>query len=137
VIGMILAAPLSMLTGSAAVGRLVQRAGLLWTPEETSPPAIATAAEAAMPAYRDALAETPSLIQVVGDRGLLERQLSFVDRPPAPSLGQIDPVEASAEKKIRMARAQEEAVGGLSPQEQAYVVGLPTLLELIAGLPKG
>jgi membrane glycosyltransferase len=137
VIGMLLAAPLSMLTGSAAVGRRVQRAGLLRTPEETSQPAIAAAAEAALPAYREALARTPSLVEVVSDRGLLERQRSFADLTPPPSMRDVDPVEASAEKKIRMARALEEAIEGLSPQEQARVVGLPTLLELIAGLPKG
>ncbi len=136
VIGMILAAPLSMLTGSAAVGRWVQRAGLLRTPEETAPPAIAVAADAAMPAYREALARTPSLVEVVRDRGLLERQLSFADRLPPPSVRDLDLVEATAEKKIRMSRALHEAIDGLSPQEQARVVGLPTLLELIAGLPK-
>jgi membrane glycosyltransferase len=136
VIGMILAAPLSMLTGSAAVGRWVQRAGLLRTPEETSPPAIAAAADAAMPAYREALTRTPSLVEVVRDRGLLERQLSFADRIPPPSVRELDLVEASAEKKIRMSRAQHEAIDGLSQQEQARVVGLPTLMELIAGLPK-
>jgi membrane glycosyltransferase len=136
VIGMILAAPLSMLTGSAAVGRLLQRLGLLRTAEETTPPAIAVAADAAMPAYREALTRTPSLVEVVKDRGLLERQLSFADRLPPPSVRDLDPVEATAEKKIRMSRALHEAIDGLSPQEQARVVGLPTLLELIAGLPK-
>jgi membrane glycosyltransferase len=136
VIGMILAAPLSMVTGSAAVGRWVRRMGLLRTPEETAPPAIAAAADAAMPAYREALTRTPSLVEVVKDRWLLERQLSFADRLPPPSVRDLDLVEATAEKKIRMSRVLHEAIAGLSPQEQARVVGLPTLLELIAGLPK-
>ena len=135
VIGMTLAAPLSKLTASAGVGRRVERLGLLRTPEETRVPAIARAAEAAFPLYRDALARTPDLVDVVADARLLERHLALTDRAlPRPG-GEVDPVEAVAEKKSRDACGLGPAVASLTPQERARVLALPALLRLLARLP--
>jgi len=134
VAGMVLAAPLSKLIASSDVGRRVQRLGLLRTPEETRVPAIARAAEAAIPLYREALAQTPDLADVVFDAKLLERHLALTDRmPPRPS-GKFDAVEAVAEKKIRDARSMEEAVASLTPEERARVQALPPLLSLLSRL---
>jgi len=129
VAGMLLAPALSRLTASAAVGRRVKRLGLLRTPEETEVPAIALAAESALPTYREALARTPALVDVVRDAELLERHLALTDR--APPATEADAVEAAAEKKIRDARGQEEAIARLTPQEQARVQALPSLLHLL------
>ena len=137
VIGMALAVPLSKLTASAGVGRRLKSLGLLRTPEETRVPAIALATEAAFPLYRDALARTPDLIEVVGDAKLLDRHLALTDRTlPRPS-GEVDVVEAVAEKKIRDACGQGAAVASLTPQERARVQALPALLGLLARLPAG
>jgi membrane glycosyltransferase len=130
VAGMLLAPPLSRLTASAAVGRRVKRLGLLRTPEETQVPAIALAAEAALPIYREALARTPALVDVVRDAKLLERHLALTDRAPPPGM-EVDAVEAAAEKKIRDATGQKEAIARLTPQEQARVQALPSLLHLL------
>jgi membrane glycosyltransferase len=135
VAGMLLAAPLSMLTASAGVGRLVKRMGLLRTPEETEVPAIARAADAAIPIYREALARTPALVDVVRDATLLERHLALTDRAPPRPGWDVDAVEAAAEKKIRDACGLEEAVARLSPQERARVQALPALLRLLSLRP--
>ena len=136
VAGMVLAAPLSKLTGSAGVGRRVKRLGLLQTPEETQVPAIARAVEAALPLYRDAIARAPDLVHVAGNSTLLERHLALTDRTPARPSGEVDTVEAAAEKKIRDAHRREEAIARLTPQEQARVQALPALLRLLARFPQ-
>jgi membrane glycosyltransferase len=132
VIGMVLAAPLSKLTASAAFGRRLQRLGLLATAEETDPPAIAQAAEAALPYYRDAVAAAPRLADVVRDPARLQRHLSLTDRASPRLLHDIDAVEALAEKKLRAARDLEEAIASLTAEERARVQATPSLLSLLA-----
>ncbi len=134
VVGMVLSAPLSKLVASSGVGRRVQRLGLLRTPEETRVPAIARAADAAFPQYREALARTPDLAGVAGDAKLLERHLALTDRAPPRPNGNFDAVEALAEKKIRVARSRREAVASLTPEERARVQALPPLLSLLSRL---
>jgi len=131
VLGMALAAPLSKLVASPGVGRFVQRLGLLRTPEEIRVPAIARAAEAALPIYREAIARTPDLADVVGDEALLERHLALTDRMPPRPRGRFDATEALAEKKIRDAYSAEEAIASLSSEERARVQASPQLLGLL------
>jgi membrane glycosyltransferase len=132
VAGMVLAGPLAKLVSSTAVGRAVQRMGLLRTPEETAPPAIACAVDLSLPAYRVALGETPDLAAVLSDAQLLERHLALVDEaPPAPDR-RFDATEAVAEKKIREARTVDEAIATLSLEEQGRVLARPFLLRLLA-----
>jgi membrane glycosyltransferase len=131
VVGMALAAPLSKLVASPGVGRLVQRLGLLRTPEEVRVPAIVRAAEAALPVYRDAIARTPDLADVVGDAALLERHLALTDRTLPRPRGRFDATEALAEKKIRDAYSAEEAIATLSAEERARVQASPQLLGLL------
>jgi membrane glycosyltransferase len=134
VVGMVLAAPLSKVVASTALGRAVRRIGLLRTPEETSPPATAQFVDLLVPAYRAALEETPDLAALVSDARLLERHLALVDRaPPAPGR-RFDALEAVAEKKIREAWAVEEAIATLTPEEQARVLARPSLLRLLASV---
>jgi membrane glycosyltransferase len=135
--GMLLAAPLSKLVASDGVGRRIQRLGLLRTPEETRVPAIVRAADAAIPLYREAIAQAPDLADVVGDATLLERHLALVDRAPPRPHGTFDAVEAVAEKKIRDARTAQEAIASLTPEEQARVQALPPLLTLLRRLASG
>ncbi len=130
VVGMVLAAPMSKLVASSAVGRAVQRLGLLRTPEETRTPAVARHVDLVLPAYRAALEETPLLATVASDLRLLERHLALVDRARPPPC--IDAVEAVAEKKIREARTVDEAVATLTAEERGRVLARPALLHLLA-----
>jgi membrane glycosyltransferase len=137
VVGMLLAAPLSKVTASPAVGRFLQRLGLLRTPEETRPPAVARAADDVLPAYREAVARAPRLVEVVRDPVLLSRHLALTDRAPSRPPGQVSQLEAVAEKKIREARDLDEAVALLAPEEQARALALPALLRLLRRLAGG
>ena len=51
-IGLVLAVPLAAFMGSAAAGRALERRGILLTPEERDPPALAAAADAEAEALR-------------------------------------------------------------------------------------
>jgi membrane glycosyltransferase len=132
VVGMVLAAPLSKLVASSAVGRAVRRLGLLRTPEETRVPAIARVVELILPAYRVALEETPDLAAVAGDVRLLERHLALTDSAPPRASARFDAVEAVAEKKIREAPTAEEAIAALTLEERGRVLARPYLLRLLA-----
>jgi membrane glycosyltransferase len=134
-VGMVLAVPLSLLTGSAGAGRTVKRLGLLRTPEEAREPAVQIAADAAYPFYRDAVERAPDLLAVAGGRDLLDRHLALIGPEVERPRGRVDPVEAVAERKIREARDREEAVAFLTPPERARVQSIPSLLLLLAGLP--
>lgn len=135
ILGMVLAVPLSVLTGSSRLGRVAKHLGLLRTPEEGHPPPIDREAEAVLPLYREALDRAPDLAAIATDRELLARHLALVDRvPPAPR-GQVDAVEAVAEHRIRAARTLEEALELLAPPERARVQSVPALLERLADLP--
>jgi membrane glycosyltransferase len=136
VVGMVLAAPMSKLVASTAVGRAVRRIGLLRTPEETTVPAIARAADELLPAYRAATEGAPDLAAVVADARLLEHHLALVDRGPPHESGSVDVVEAVAEKKVRDARSVEEAVAALTSEERARVLARLSLLRLLATVRK-
>ncbi|MBZ0271242.1 glucans biosynthesis glucosyltransferase MdoH [bacterium] len=139
-IPMILAAPISAITGSARFGRLFRRIGLLRTPEETFPPSIARAADAAYPIYRDAAAHTPGLAAVARDAALFERHLALSDEPTAHHAGaphlapadDHDAHDALAERKILAARTLDDAVAALTPRERARVQAQRSLMELLA-----
>jgi len=109
----------------------------LRTPEETRVPAIGRAAEAAWPLYRRVTAHTPHLREVVVDAWRLGRHLALTDEVPPQASGEVDAVEAAAEKKIRDAQGLEQAIASLTPEERARVQALPALLVLLARLPPG
>jgi membrane glycosyltransferase len=132
VAGMVLAGPLSKLVASRSAGLGLRRAGFLLTPEESRIPAISRSAEAVVPLYREAIRRTPDLAAVAADPALLERHLELTDRtPPRPSRT-FDPVEAVAEKKIRVAQDVEEAVAIMTAEERGRVQAQRSLLLLLA-----
>ncbi len=135
-LGLVLAVPISALTGSAAVGRAVRRAGLLSTPEESEPPAVRLAMEAALPAYREALAKVPDVVAIATDPVLRRQHLALVDRVPPRPRGQVNPTVALVESKIGEAETVEEAVGFLDDRETAALIATPRLIEMLARLPR-
>lgn len=71
-LGLILAIPVSLLTGQREAGRRLRRWGLLLVPEETRPPLILGRLEARLEACRSHLAPIPEL---ASDQGLLQAVL--------------------------------------------------------------
>lgn len=133
VVGMVLAVPVSQLTGSSGVGRWFRRMGVLRIPCERQPPAIVIRAQETYAAYSDVVASTPDLLAIATNREILERHLTLVDR--APHDDGIDPVQATANLKIQRAGCREDAVALLTPQESARVQSVPELLLRIVELP--
>ncbi|WP_181701464.1 glucans biosynthesis glucosyltransferase MdoH [Chthonobacter albigriseus] len=135
VTGLLLAVPISALTGSASVGRAVRRLGLLRTPEETNPPPIRTAMSPIRTALQAALDRTPDLVRVATDPAWRRQHLALVDRLSDRPRGKVDPVAALVAAKISEAETVEEAISFLDVKERSTLVATPRLVEAIARLP--
>jgi membrane glycosyltransferase len=134
--GLILSIPLSWASGLLVLGLALKRIGLLLTPEETSPPTIATrsnglAAELASLDQDDA----DAILAIHADRGFRHLHESFL--PPAkPHVrGTVDPDRAVAEAKIIDAMTVDEAARWLRPRERMVVLHDRALLDMVARLP--
>ena len=136
--GLILSVPLSWASGLLALGLLLKRMGLLLTPEETSPPPIATrsntlAAELASTSTDD----DDAILAIHAEPALLRYHENFL--PPAkPHVrGSIDPDRAVAEAKLLDAETIDEAARWLRPRERMVVLHDRALLDIVARLPGG
>jgi membrane glycosyltransferase len=136
VAGLVLAVPISALTGSAALGRWVSRAGFLRTPEESEPPEIRGRMAAARPSYQAAIDRTPDLVRIVTDPVWKRQHLALVDRLGDRPRGKVDPLAALAAAKIAEAETIEEAVSFLDSKERATVIATPRLVESLSRLPR-
>ncbi|MCX5569746.1 glucans biosynthesis glucosyltransferase MdoH [Kaistia nematophila] len=135
ILGLLLVVPVSGMTGSNTIGRFIRRIGLLRTPEEVDPPAVAIAAAAARPVYEQAVAEAPDLVAIARDENLRAVHLALTDAVPPRPRGKIDPLEAQAIAKIEEAGTIEEAVSFMTPAERAMVMATPTLLRRLSSIP--
>jgi membrane glycosyltransferase len=136
--GLILAAVLIWGSGQLAAGLALRRAGLLLTPEETSPPAIVSLAAR----WRDDLAPaiaagTDGLRILHADRALRELHKRFLPEQTERRRGEIDPARATASAKLADALSIEEAVTWLKPAERIAVLLDRSLLDWLATLPAG
>lgn len=136
VTGLVLAVPISALTGSAPVGRAIRRIGLLRIPEEAEPPAIRRRMAALRPAYEAAVERAPDLVGIVADPALKRQHLALVDRLGDRPRGKVDPIAALAAAKIAEAETVEEAVGFLDAKERATLIATPRLVEALSRLPR-
>ncbi|HEY8578891.1 MAG TPA: glucans biosynthesis glucosyltransferase MdoH, partial [Beijerinckiaceae bacterium] len=135
--GLILAIPLSWMSGKLSIGMALRRMGLLVTPEEGARPTVAARAaelEAAN-APSDETA-TDSLRALHADpvfRAAHEDML-----PPAPrrERGMIVPERAVAEAKLLDARSLQDAVNWLAPAERMVVLHDRALIDLLCRLPR-
>jgi membrane glycosyltransferase len=131
--GLLLAVPLSKLSGSVAVGKMFGWLGLLRTPEEKHAPLVMR--------RRDELLEQAEPAQKDGLRYLARnRQARYAhitgNLPrPTETRGHPDPHRLTAERKLHEATALNEALGWLGPLERVHVAGDPRLLERLAELP--
>ncbi len=135
ILGMIFAVPISGLTGSTAIGRGVKWLGLLKIPEETLRPAIQSRMDEARPAYVEAVATAPNLVDIVADPDLLMQHLALIDRMAPRPPGRVDPVSALALAKIGEAETIEEGVSFLDAKERATLIATPRILEALAQKP--
>ncbi len=134
--GLVLAIPLSSWSGMLTVGLLLKRWGLLCTPEETRPPAIATRANAlgARLASEDH-DEEDGFSSIHGDPVFRDWHIGQLGHAAPHVRGLIDPDRAVAEAKLNDAVTLDEASRWLRPREKNIVLQDRALLDMLARLP--
>ncbi|HEX2552860.1 MAG TPA: glucans biosynthesis glucosyltransferase MdoH [Microvirga sp.] len=131
IVGLLLAIPLSWLSGQLGVGLALKRLGLLLTPEERRPPAIATRAnELQIRNATAAIDDADGLLALYGDPHLQEQHEAMLPPMPSRRRGEIDPERALAEAKIVEAETIDEAARWLKPKERMVVLHDRALLHL-------
>jgi membrane glycosyltransferase len=136
VAGMVMSIPLSVATGSRAIGWWLCTMTLLRTPLEVDPPAVRRNMEHALERYRATVAEAPDLAAIVRDGEKLRRHLAMVDQVPRRFEDPVNALEATADLKVRAAQTIEDAVARMTVEERAFVQSAPDLLLQLAGLPR-
>ncbi|NNM72048.1 glucans biosynthesis glucosyltransferase MdoH [Enterovirga aerilata] len=131
ILGLVLAIPLSWLSGSLAAGLALKRLGLLQTPDEYLPPAIVERAnqlqrENAALGYDD----EEALAVLHRDREFRELHEAMLPHRPHRLRGEFDSDRVMAEAKIIDAERLDEALAWLKPRERMVVLNDRALLSL-------
>jgi len=135
ILGLLLAIPLSWLSGQLGAGLALKRVGLLRTPEEHEPPAIAVRANELQ--RRNAsfgFDDQDGLIALCYDRELRERHAEMLSPASRRKRGEIETDRALAEAKLADAETVEEAIGWLKPKERVAILKDPALLTRLVEL---
>jgi membrane glycosyltransferase len=134
--GLLMAIPLSWLSGHLGSGLALKRLGLMLIPEETHRPAIAQAARVNGDRLAAAGADEGDALAALHDdpRFFIEHERML---PPAPRRprGAIEPDRVMAAAKLSEAEHLGEATAWLTPKERTVVLHDRALLALLARLP--
>ncbi len=135
--GLLLAIGMSWASGQLSIGLFLRRIGLLTTPEERSPPAIAVRANAltvelAKTGYDDA----DGLRVLYEDAAFRDRHQSFLPEGHSRRRGDVDVDHAMATARLTEASTIEEAASWLKRRERAAVMSDRALLAVLANLPE-
>jgi membrane glycosyltransferase len=133
--GLVLAVPLSWLSGSLALGQALARLGLLVIPEERDPPPV-MARQHALIAERPELDGVDSLRRLASDEET--RSLHFAAVLPAPARipGDPDPHPLTAAAKIADGRTLDEVLSWLTRAERIAVAADPARAAGLARLAR-
>lgn len=136
IVGLLLAIPISWGSGLLTVGLALKRVGLLLTPEETSPPPIATRANELQQEFaRNAFDDTDAIAAIHADAAARAWHEAMLPALPPRRRGDIDADRALAEAKLVDAETIDDAVAWLKPKERMVVLHDRALLALLAQLP--
>jgi membrane glycosyltransferase len=131
--GLLLAIPLSKISGSPRAGKVLERLALLRTPEERHVPELMQ--------RRDELVRVAPSIPHEGLRFVARNRQAMLAHitgnlpRPSETRGHPDPHRLTAEQKVMDARSLHEALSWLAPAERVHVAGDARLLERLAELP--
>ena len=138
ILGLVLAIPISWASGHLGFGLALKRRGLLTTPEERDPPAIALRAGAlAARNARAGLDEADALRALHADPDLAEAHARMLPQAAPRPRGRIDPDHTRAQAKVVEAETLDEAAAWLSPRERVALLGDRALLDRLARLGGG
>ncbi|MEZ0170847.1 glucans biosynthesis glucosyltransferase MdoH [Microvirga sp. TS319] len=135
IIGLLLAIPLSWLSGQLGAGLALKRLGLLLTPEEHQPPSIAVRANELQ--VRNATLgfdDEDSLKAIYADAALRDRHIEMLPPAATRKRGIIETERALAEAKLADAETIEDAVKWLHPKERMVVLHDRGLLNMLVRL---
>jgi membrane glycosyltransferase len=135
IVGLLLAIPLSWLSGRLGAGLILKRLGLLLTPEETAPPAIATRANALQ--ERNATLgfdESDALAALYRDPWLRDQHEAMLPPTMTRRRGDIETDRALAEAKLLDAQTIDDALAWLKPKERMVVLHDRALLAMAVRL---
>jgi membrane glycosyltransferase len=134
--GLILAIAISWASGQLFIGLALKRAGLLLTPEESVPPAIAVRANAlASQLAADGKDESDGIRAIHTDKTLRAHHDLFLPPANPRRRGQIEPDRAIAIAKLNDAETLQDAVDWLKPKERMVVLHDRALIDMITRLP--
>jgi membrane glycosyltransferase len=134
-LGMAIAAPLSVLSGSTRVGGALARIRVLATPEELRIPEIVRRRDS-LCEQGDAASTGDPLRSLARDESARWWHAELNPAPPGSPRGQPDPDRLMARQKIQDARSLDEALGFLTARERLQVAADPQLLQRLASLPE-
>jgi membrane glycosyltransferase len=135
ILGLVLAIPLSWISGSLTAGLVLKRLGLLMTPAETKPPPIVVHANA-LQAENEKLGfdDADSLLVLHRDPDFRERHEAMLPHRSHRGRGEFQTDQVMAEAKIIDASSVEDAIRWLKPKERMVVLGDRALLALATRL---
>ncbi len=135
IIGLVLAIPISWMSGQLAMGLALKRLGLLVTPEEAAPPPVAVRANALQQEFaRDGFDDVDGLAVIHADPTVRLWHEALLPPTPARRKGEIDPDRALAEAKLVDADTIDDAIGWLKPKERMVVLHDRALISLLVNL---
>ncbi|UMY16877.1 glucans biosynthesis glucosyltransferase MdoH [Methylobacterium organophilum] len=135
ILGLVLAIPLSWASGQLAWGLALKRRGLLMTPEERDPPAIATrAGELAARNAEAGLDDADPLVALHADPAFAADHAAMLPPSPSRPRGAIDPDRALAQAKVVEAETIGEASAWLQPKERMALLHDRALLDRLQRL---
>ncbi len=135
--GLLLAIPISGLSGSVFFGRLLYRLGLLRIPEETRPPSLMTRATDYRRELEAELGRAgDGLVRVARDPEVRAVHLAALLDPPHVR-GYPDPSAATAEIKVREAERFVQLLVWLDRRERVAILQSRTLIAAVTALAAG
>ncbi len=135
IVGLILAIPLSWLSGRLGAGLALKRLGLLMIPEETRTPAVVERANALLVENRRlGFDDADGLLALYQDARLRQSHEAMLPPAPARRRGDIDPERVIAQAKIMDAATIHDAVHWLKPKERMVVLHDRALIDQLTRL---
>ncbi|NGP54509.1 glucans biosynthesis glucosyltransferase MdoH [Thioalkalivibrio sp. XN8] len=133
-LGLVLAVPLSWVSGGAGRGRIFARLGLLRAPEEKQPAPVLARLQDELGAMPDP-GEEPALRRLARDRGLLAwHRAQLASTPARPALADFNAPAVTAGWKAEHAATLDELGHWLNPAETLALINRPSGLEQIQQL---
>ena len=135
IVGLVLAIPLSWLSGRLGAGLALKRLGLLMIPEETWTPAVVQRANALLVENRRlGFDDADGLLALYQDTRLRQSHEAMLPPAAARRRGDIDPERVIAQAKIMDAATIHDAAHWLKPKERMVVLHDRALLDQLTRL---